>query len=441
MKLFQPSKTTADYVFNGHAGAGPSSAKRWMSCTRSLGMSNVFLETLTDEQAKEYAAAGAAARQGTTAHEAAEAIALARMGRISPEALAETLDEMEHGREADEAYSETMGGHLEEYLDLIEVYRQERGDGAIRLESRLSAIIPLVGNDCDDADCYTLNGTADLVVEPGDRKSTRDLVIGDLKYGMDAVDVVENPQLRIYAIGYLSSWGFLETHTPIPRGLPKTITYHIIQPREGGISTWTETTKELIQWRDEVLSPALTAALGGPESGAVFNPTEDNCQWCPARGTCAALATQRLESANDLFDAILEADSDGVDSGSLSDDELGNVLGQALSLVSLAEDLKAEANRRLLRGTKVPGFKLVSYTPPRRWKPEAEEALLEAEDVWESRLVSPAKAIKAFGDQASLLEDLIDTPSKRPVTAPEKDRRKEWTGADPEDMFDVEGGA
>lgn len=435
-KLLITNAKHNDYLFAGHAGAGPSSAHRWMGCTGSLELSKMFLETLTEEQQGQFALASTAARQGTTAHAAAEIRARGALGLATPEEVSTELMHLTYDKDEDESYSDDMERHLQEYLDLIDAYRKERGNQCVRLETLASAIVPLSGDY--EGTHYQIGGTADLLVEP-DGKRSPELVIGDLKYGTEPVEVEANPQLRIYALGYLSEGGFLETTSRLPSGVPKKITYHIIQPRNGGISTWSEPVRSLLKWRDEVLSPALTAALFGADAGATFNPSLSNCQWCPAKGTCAALAGQRMEEAADLFDAIVEAPGDDVKAMSLSDAELGKLLQQALGLTTLADDLKEEVNRRLLRGTSVPGFKLVSYTPPRRWKPEAAEALAEVEDIWESKLITPAKAIKAFGDQAAMLDDLIDTPNKRPVTAPENDRRKEWVGADPETMFKIEG--
>ena len=59
--LFIGMPVTRDYIFDGHAGAGPSGAERWMNCTESLGAARRFLETLSPNQQAEFAVGGSAA--------------------------------------------------------------------------------------------------------------------------------------------------------------------------------------------------------------------------------------------------------------------------------------------------------------------------------------------------------------------------------------------
>src|SRR5690606_7677645 len=155
-----------------------------------------------------------------------------------------------------------------------------------------------------------------------------------------------------------------------------------------------------------------------------------------------------------LFDTIVEAEfKDGPgafpETTLLDDQTLGDLLAQVQGLTKIAEDLKAEAQRRLYRGGSVPGYQLVSYTPPRKWTATAAEKLidvLEEEDVeqlWKRSLITPTQAIKTlkaigYEDPDDALVELIDVPEKRPVIAPEGDRRKTWQGRAPEDMFAVE---
>jgi hypothetical protein len=126
----------------------------------------------------------------------------------------------------------------------------------------------------------------------------------------------------------------------------------------------------------------------------------------------------------------------------LTDTRLGELLEQINGLIDIHADLKAEAQRRLVRGDTVPGFKLVSYTPPRRWKADAPNVISPKVPIWKpATLMTPTQALKALkGDDAALaaIEAQVETPEKRPVIAPEHDRRKTWEGRDPEAMFDIE---
>lgn len=430
--------TTYDYIFDGHSGAGPSGAERWMNCTASLQASREFLETLTPTQQQVFARAGEAARQGTTAHAAAEAEARLMLGQIDQADLAATLLELSVMPDTDgESYSEEMGTHVTEYLDLVRSYADDHGAENVLIEARLSAPVELTGEHAGTE--HTITGSGDCVVLPGGTKETNTLVVIDFKYGNGYdVDVDSNPQVRIYGLGALALL--------ISRGLPlpERIVYYISQPRLGGTKMWSESITDLLDWRDSVLAPALTLALYGIEGGAEFNPGESQCQWCPARGNCTALAEARVEAAADLFDAMTEYEYEHGPGGfasasTLSDERLGQLLEQIVGLLDIHADLKEEAQRRLLRGKAVPGFKLVSYTPPRKWKPEAADTLPSKAPVWKPKtLVTPTQALRVIKDGRTreMIESLIDTPAKRPVVAPEHDRRRDWTGAlDPEQMF------
>lgn len=444
--MFIGMPDTRDFIFDGHAGAGPSGAERWMNCTASLAAAREFLETLSPNQQVQFSGANTAARQGTTAHAAAETEARVILGELSQAEADMTLMELAvMPEDGGEAYDDEMAEYITEYIDLVKSYIDS--ERTVLIEQRVRAVVPLLNlsganpwPEDDPRGVYEIAGSADMVVLPSDDEPV--LVVGDLKYGDGInVDVDENPQIRIYALGVLSDLADEEGNLP---DLER-IEYHIIQPRLGGIKTWTESVDDLLTWRDDVLSPALSLALVGPEGSATYKPSELACQWCPARGGCAALAEQRVESAASLFDTVVEAEfADGPGSfpetTSLTDTRLGELLVQITGLIDIHKDLKEEAQRRLHRGGSVPGFQLVSYTPPRKWKEQATEELdiHGLEELWTSKLITPTQALKILKDDdanLALIGDLIDTPDKRPIVAPEGDRRATWTGRPPEQMF------
>lgn len=432
-----------DYVFDGHAGAGPSGAERWMNCTMSLSASRAFLETMTPNQQREFASGSTAARQGTTAHAAGEAKANMMLGRISADELDDILLDLAVSPAEGEEYDTEMDEYTDEYVDLIRTYSQERGAKHILIESRVEAAIPLTGMHDDEV--YMIRGSVDFSALP--EKKHPDLVVGDLKYGEGKdVSVDENPQIRLYALAILML--LVNEDGELPDWI-KDVTYYIAQPRLGGIKKWTETIDDLLAWRDEVLAPALTAALyGRDEGGATFTPSDLACQWCPARGTCPALAEHVMTRGEELFDAIQDAefiDGPGAlpDPIALDNDKLGDLLMQAKDLEKLTKSLREEAQRRLHRGEAVKNFHLVNHTPRRTWKADAENKIkyevapaIRAQLFTEPALVSPTVAEKILGDGYSQVVDLINKPDKIPLisTGP-KDRRKAWEGRAPEAMF------
>lgn len=438
---------TRDYRFDGHAGAGPSGSERWMNCTESLGMSRQFLETLTPNQQLAFSKANIAAREGTTAHTAAEAKARAMLGEITDEEMEQVLTDLTISPETeDEAYSEEMGEWVTEYVDLLAQFRDEGRE--ILIEQRVGALVPLTGSH--EGEVYEVRGSADAVVlpvkdKPRARKKVKKILdVIDLKYGRGIyVEVDENSQAMIYALGVLSDLADDEGNPPDI----DEVHIHIAQPRLGGIRSWSISLDDLLDWRDNTLAPALTAALFGPEEGATFAPSDDVCQFCPARGNCPALAESVFAKAKDLFEVVDEAEINHADVGInlLPADDLGSLLRQATALVKLAGSLKEEAQRRLYRGEAVPGFQLVSHTPKRTWKEDAVITLDPSNDdlpaevtkkLWQTSLITPTQALKAVGKaQEKLLADLINVPDKYPVVAAEGDRRATWAGRAPEDMF------
>jgi hypothetical protein len=431
---------TLNYIFNGHAGAGPSSSERWLSCTASLGASREFLETLTPNQQQEFAGANSAARQGTVAHSAAEVEARVILGEMTQEEADLTLLELAVTPEVSEAYDEEMAEYIVEYVDLVKSYVQDRGNEHVLVEHRVSAAVPLT--EMHDGEVYEITGSADFIALPTPEEPV--LVVGDLKYGSGIwVGVDENSQAMIYALGALAECADPETGQ-LPEWLEEVV-LHIIQPRMDGIKTATMTVDDLLDWRDEVLAPALTKALYGVDEGATFVPSEGACQFCPARGGCAALAEDRMARATEFFDAQVEAEFETgpgtfLETGTLTDTRLGELLAQITGLIEIHKDLKAEAERRLYRGDSVPGFQLVNYSPPRKWRDGAEEALAEDENLWARKLITPTAAEKLLGEEYSTVEALVDKPDKRPVVAKVGDRRSVWQGKPPEAMFADESG-
>lgn len=421
---------TYDYIFNGHAGAGPSASERWMSCTASLAASRKFLETLTVNQQKEFAVSSQAAQQGTTAHAAAETKARVILGEIDEAEADLTLMELAFVEDEGVSYDDDMEDFIQEYVDLVKMYHDEGRE--VLIETRVAAAVWL-----DDDTVHEVKGSADFGAMPTGEDNY--LVVGDLKYGNGVdVDVEENPQARIYALGMLARLADDEGNLPDLDG----VRYYIAQPRLGGIKKWEESIDDLLDWRDEVLAPALALALAGPEGGATFNPEPKACQFCPARGSCAALGEQVLSSASDLFDTVIEAEmtDGGFDTGLLDDTRLGELLTQAQSLSKIADSLKSEAQRRLYRGRTVKGYQLVNYQPPRSWTEGADEVFEDDERMWAKKLLSPTQAekiAKTLNDPSltERVEGMTHKPDVRPVVAPEGDRRKTWTGAPPEQLF------
>ena len=435
--LLVPEPGTKNYTFNGHAGAGPSASERWLSCTASLGASRAFLETLTESQRAEFADAGSAARQGTTAHAVAETHLRRMTGEIDDDEANVLLTELSVMPESGEEYDDEMEDFVSEHVDLVKQYID--AGHKVLIEHRVGAHVALQTLDEDgDRDVYTITGSADVIVLP--TPDVPVLTVIDLKYGVGHdVSAEGNTQARIYGLGALSE---LANEDGEVEGVEE-VEYVITQPRLGGIKTSREPIASLLEWADTDLSIGLTEALGGHEGGAKFKPSESACQWCPARGGCAALAESVITGAAELFDAVIDAEMEGADmpdASLLTDERLGSLYLQGRQLAALTDKLKEEIQLRMMRGHAVPGMKMVSYTPPRAWSNDAAHVLEENEAMWVRKLVTPTQALKVAKSSngaidAEKIEALVVAPAKRPVVAPATDRRKEWVSADPDEMF------
>jgi hypothetical protein len=135
-----------------------------------------------------------AAARGTSTHEMVEALLKNRLEGI-------TLADYYLGRTVDvDGFSFDI---TQDDIDMAEIYvdyinkRTEELNGKLLVEEKVNA------PDIND----NLWGTADAVIlGEGNR-----MVVGDLKSGAWAVDVVMNEQLMCYALGCLSRWGNEDT--------------------------------------------------------------------------------------------------------------------------------------------------------------------------------------------------------------------------------------
>ena len=307
-------------------------------------------------------------------------------------------------------------------------------------------------------------GTADAIVGKGD-----ELIVIDLKCGRgvevtagyaeadNPAEVVywPNPQLALYAAGALADRQGLV-------GDYRSVRLVIVQPRLRGPSEFVMPVEALALWaggpaRDTV--DRVVDAIIADDLGPFLNPTEKGCKFCAAKATCPALrgevaatvttmsaATPEDFAAIDLCSPADQADIAGGDPAAW--------LAACLSKVDLIEDwckaVRAEAERRLVAGEGVPGYKLVAgKRGARQWADAtaAEDALkgyrLKVDEMYDLKLISPTSAEKLFkaGDigprQWPKLQQLITQGEGKPHVAPASDPRPAITVAATANDFDL----
>ena len=375
---------------NEHARLSPSAAERWLSCPASVRV----IESLPRERSDTVYT-----REGTAAHALAELEARRAFDLYDkPSDYSWTLAKWrKEFAEFAESYEE-MRGHALAYVAFLADRASVYPRTAVFLEQRLATGVP---------SCW---GTSDAVLV-----SPAHVEIVDLKYGQGVpVEAEGNPQLRLYGVAALDTWGVL--------GDIETVTATVYQPRLGHISSETLTAEEAWRWRDEEVIPVAEAAL---EPGAPFGPSEAACRWCPFAGRCAAQVT--VLAGIDFAEPPEE----------LSPEQIAEQLSRVGFIKQWVAALEAAAlTMAYAEQTPIPGWKVVS-SGSRRTIPDEAGAiarLLEAghdpEKVYRRKLVTLSDLGKLLGgDKAAneALGDYITRTEGRPSLVLESDRRKAIT--------------
>jgi len=366
-----------------HARFSASGAARWMACAASIKATEGVPDTSSPY-----------ALEGTVAHHLAEVCL--RNHRDADTFLGEAFD---IARSV--TIDAEMVANVQEYLDYVRGLR-----GQLFIEQRVDYSHVVPGGF----------GTADALVVDGDT-----LYVVDLKYGQGLrVDVERNPQLQLYGVGAMHTLSWLSDITKV------VLVVH--QPRLDHVSEW-ETTPEGLAAFGETARKAAELALSDDPP---YSPGPA-CRWCKLSGRCRAQAQYNLATARAEF-------GPPVDSATLTDDEVSDILFRLPAMRAWASKVEERALDTLTRGDDLPGWKLVEGRSLRQWadKETAAADLIEelGDDAWKRDLISPAQAEKALGKKHVLLERHVTKPPGKPTLAPEADKRKPFRLAEAQREFD-----
>ena len=356
-----------------HALLSASSAARWLACPPSAVAAEAYPQQDTPFT-----------REGTLAHEVAELTARRYL-------------ENGPGPEVGEDVTSEMLACAMDYTDYIQ--EQIKDPAAVILLEQRVDFSPWVPDGFGTCDCIIIQGDT--------------LTIIDYKYGQGvAVSAVDNPQMKLYALGALNDYGIAYDVARVEM--------HIFQPRIENISTDALTVEELTEWAEKTVKPTAEKAFKGK---GTYTPGA-HCTFCPHAGRCKALTKVCTEYVNThgLRVAVPV----------LAPHEVAEVLKME-PLVSLwLKRVKDQALTTLLDGGEIPGYKVVEgKLGNRKWSDELKvAAALEAagvsrDDYTETKLLTPAGMDKALGKKrvAELLTDLIDRSPGAPTIAPATDKR------------------
>ena len=381
--------TQINHSKRAHALLSASGASRWLNCTPSAKLEDVYGEKITSSYAAE----------GTLAHELSELY-------IKHDVLNSISDE-----EFNAGFEGIMSNELfsDEMLEMVPVYvdyctseyvaaRQDNIYATLEIEQKVD-LREFVPESFGTADCIIIN---DKIME-----------VIDLKYGKGVpVYAQHNKQGMLYALGALRKYDTLYDI--------EVVKITIVQPRINNISTWEISVAELLDWANNMLKPRAEMAFRGEGELAVG----DWCKFCSVKNRCRALYDEQLKLARYEFQ----------DPELLTDEEISDILTRAPQLVEWVNSITEYAQRRAIENDKIwPGFKLVAGISRRKWTDE--NAVVEAifsrfpeateDQVFNTKLRTISDLEKTFGKKrvAEVLSDVIIKPQGKPTLVPDSDKR------------------
>lgn len=242
-----------------------------------------------------------------------------------------------------------------------------------------------------------MGGTVDIQIH-----ADRVLELIDYKDGINDAWVSAIMQMEQYAVGVLAGFKL-----PVNGAYPfDTVRLTVIQPKlafRGGdaIRSKNYSTHEILDIIPVMVKEA--AATDAPDAPLV--PGESQCKYCRAKGSCSALAGNVMKELGVMFQPVQQVEMSvqaaNKDPNTMSDQQIREIMEAAPLMRQLLDGVEAEALRRFQAGQVIPGFKAVYGRGSRAWSLSEEEMAerlikmgIPKSSVWETKLVTPAKAEK-----------------------------------------------
>ena len=385
---------------NAHAKLGASSAYRWLACTPSVRLEEMFP-----------ARSSVFAEEGTFAHELCEYKVnkyLHKRGLKRPQSEQFMSEEID-------AITDTYAQFVEETIEDM----QSRGiELLVFIEAKLdySHIAP---EGFGTGDCVILGGG--------------ELHVMDFKTGSGVfVEADHNPQMMLYALGALHEYGFLYDIT--------TVSMTIVQPRLQNISTCTLSVNELNTWAEAYVKPRALMAFKG-EGKLVPG---DHCRFCRAKAACRACAEEALQLARQEFlDVGATMDDEQPDETGIlptfhfkhpqlvDHGEMEAILPNLARIQKWIDDVFAyAADEAIHHGASWAGYKVVEGRSVRRFADE--KAGIKAAndagytDIYKQSLISLTEFEKLMGKKVfqATLGSLVYKPPGKLALVPDSDKRE-----------------
>ena len=270
----------------------------------------------------------------------------------------------------------------------------------------------LVGRD-------DMDGTCDVQI-----RTPLELEIIDYKDGMNDVEAKDNPQLELYALGALASYGL-----PVNGDYPfTTVRTTIIQPKMAikgklAITSHVLTVPELMGKIGKFVAGA--AATDNPDAPLVSG---SHCKYCKHK-SCSTRAGDVIKEMGMSFPVLnqpvnpvteLSQQAADHDPNTMTPEKIAQIMLAAPLVRQMIESVEEEALRRLKAGQAIPGLKVVHGRGSRSWAlPEDEMADklikmgIPKSAVYETKLVTPAKVEKLKWEATKAGEKIVKQLSER----------------------------
>ena len=371
-----------------HAILSASVSKIWLTCTPSARLEATLPEPKRGNSAFDFS------QEGTMAHTLGEIKLRYHYGQIGIEEYEREYEIIKNTP----YYNDDFEANVDNYVLYV---RSQIGDGDT----------PLFEQRVDFSDWVPDGfGTADVVI-----LSKHSVRVIDLKFGKGVpVYALDNPQLRLYALGAYSK--FKEDFPDL-----KEVSYTIHQPRLDSISTDGTTVTKLLDWANTFVKSKAKKAWAGVGE---FLPG-DHCQFCRAKAQCRA----RSDFNNEL--AKLEFRPAPL----LDENEMRLVLSKAQDLRTWVNDVEEYALEKAVNDNVIPdGYKLSTSVTHRKISDHALAAVvlkekgMNEEVIWEPRKLKSIAALEKLGPKGQVtawLGDLVLRPEGSPRLVRVKETAKE----------------
>ena len=418
-----------------HSKIGASSSSRWIKCPGSVQASEDICTDTT-----------LAAAKGTVGHNISEGILKTwiKEGILStPISASKFVGEIfnvpvndedpsrgNYDIEVDDESAVAIDDYVEDVIELVRSTKTGIWEPIVLIEQ------PFHLKDVDEQ----LYGTSDLVVI---NKFYRHIYVIDLKMGSFLVDVEDNSQLMIYALGAYFS---LPAHL---RRYVESLTLCIHQPkvehRDGPFRDWHISVGKLMEFRQFIYQKIQDTRVPNPtfKTGA-------HCKFCPV-APCSLMRSEMEQLAITTFSSTNTHDLPKI--GFMSDEQIGIVLAKKKILINWLEELQAYADRKAKDGVSYPHCKTVSKRSNRVWaenEVDTSRKLLQqlpyinANDVYAKKFKSPNQIENLLKDKGVRPKDAksyvnnftVVVEGQPTIVSKEHDVRKELvTSVDPTKVF------